>query len=131
MWPPVGAVRPSQAGLQDGDPCLQLFGLAHPNGQLQDRLAGLQADGLAPAREGEDGQLLGLVREVFPPIRHSTVYVSKDPDGGNDTIVVGWQVSCEVREALAAYNRFVKRWVEASSWETRKRIRVSYTVSTR
>jgi hypothetical protein len=70
-----------------------------------------------------------LARSCFSPKPRISLSLSVDPDGGPERLIVDIKVACSVDEAVAAYDRFLPRWIAGAARGDREKIVVVYGVA--
>ena len=70
-----------------------------------------------------------LARDCFSPEPHISLSLSVDPDGGPERLVIDVKVRCSVDDAVAAYDRFLPRWIASAAVSDRDKIIVVYAVA--
>jgi hypothetical protein len=72
---------------------------------------------------------LGLVREIFGPVRELVVEVEIDPETGERYVVVNVCRTLSVEDALAHRRAYTTKWIQSASPEGRLTIRMLSDIS--
>jgi hypothetical protein len=71
---------------------------------------------------------VGLIRTCFPSVREVMLQPERDPDTGEEWLVLDFGIVGEIEEILNRYDKYTDLWVKSVPWPEREKIRLSYNI---
>ena len=70
-----------------------------------------------------------LIRTCFPSVREVRLQPERDPDTGEEWLVLDFGIVGEIEEILDRYDKYTDLWVKSVPWPEREKIRLSYNIT--
>jgi len=71
---------------------------------------------------------IGLLKSSFPSVERLNLQLERDPETGDEWILIEFDVSGDVDEVLQKYDHYTDLLVKSVPWPERDRIRIAYNI---
>ena len=71
---------------------------------------------------------IGLLKASFPSVERLNLQLERDPETGDEWILINFDVSGEVEDVLCKYDHYTDLLVKSVPWPERDRIRIAYNI---
>ena len=71
---------------------------------------------------------IGLLKTSFPSVERFSLQLERDPETGDEWILINFDVTGEVEEVLRWYDHYTELFVKSVPWPERDRIRIAYNI---
>jgi hypothetical protein len=71
---------------------------------------------------------IGLLRTSFPSVDRFNLQIERDPETGDEWILINFDVTGEIEDVLLWYDRYTELFVKSVPWPERDKIRMAYNI---
>ena len=71
---------------------------------------------------------VALIKACFPAVREVRLQPEREPDSGEEWLVIDFGIVGEIEEILDRYDKYTDLWVKSVPWPEREKIRLSYNI---
>jgi hypothetical protein len=71
---------------------------------------------------------IGLLKTSFPSVERLNLQLERDPETGDEWILINFDVTGEVEDVLSRYDHYTELFVKSVPWPDRDKIRIAYNI---